>query len=62
MWGIYLSLQSSDKQAVEDLAGFVAVADVLEGLRCVLTANIEQDLLTSTIHMYQHNPYLNIIP
>lgn len=37
---VYLSLQCADQQAVEDLAGFVAVADVLEGFCCVLAADV----------------------
>lgn len=36
----YHSLDTSDQVALEDLAGLVAVANVLEGLGGILTGNV----------------------
>jgi hypothetical protein len=36
----YLALQGSDQEALEGLAGLVAVADILESLSRVLTSNV----------------------
>jgi hypothetical protein len=43
----YLSLQVTDEQAVEDLARFVAVADVFKRFGCVLTTYIEEDFFAA---------------
>ena len=45
----YLSLEVADQQAVEDLPGLITVANVLERLGCVLTADVEQDLFTTSV-------------
>lgn len=44
----YLSLQSSDLQAVQDLSGLVTVTNILERLGGILTGNVQQDFLTTT--------------
>lgn len=44
----YLSLESANQQSIENLTCLVAVADVLESLGCVLTADVEEDFLTTT--------------
>jgi hypothetical protein len=41
MGGSYTALDSSNKQTLENLAGLVAVADVLECLGRVLAADVE---------------------
>lgn len=43
------TLESADEQAVEDLAGFVGVADVFEGFGGVLAADVEEDFFTAAI-------------
>ena len=45
----YLSLEVADEQAVQDLAGLVAVADVLEGFGGVLAADVQQDFLAASV-------------
>lgn len=45
----YLALQRANEHIVEDLAGLVAVANVLKGLGCVLAANIEENFLTAPV-------------
>lgn len=47
--GSYLSLQVAYKHAVEDFAGLVAVADILEGFGRVLATDIEKDFLATTV-------------
>jgi hypothetical protein len=39
-WVVRSALQWTNEQAVEDLARFVAVADVFEGFGCVLAADV----------------------
>lgn len=52
----YLALQGADEELVESLAGLVGVANILESLSGVLTSNIKDDLLTTTIRSHdQHN-------
>lgn len=46
---LYLSLEIADQQTIEDFAGLITVADVLERLGCVLTADVEQDLFTTSV-------------
>ena len=43
----YLALELTNDQGVESLAGLVTVANILKGLGGILTANVEQDLLTT---------------
>ena len=43
----YLTLQLSNEQRFQNLARLVAVSDVLKRLGRVLSADIEQDLLTA---------------
>jgi hypothetical protein len=43
----YQALHVADEQTVEDLAGFIGVADILEGLGAVLATDIEEDFLTT---------------
>ena len=45
---LYLSLQDTDLDAVERLAGLVAVADVLESLGSILARDVEHNLLATT--------------
>jgi hypothetical protein len=49
----YAALEGSDEQALEDLAGLVAVADVFECLGRVLTADVEHDFLTTGMLVYE---------
>jgi hypothetical protein len=58
LWGgclgrTYAALDGSDKKALEDLAGLVAVADVLECLGRVLAADVEHDFLTTGVLVYE---------
>ena len=43
------ALESANEQAVEDLAGFVGVADVFEGFGGVLAADVEEDFFAAAI-------------
>lgn len=43
----YLSLQCSHEQRFQSLASLVTVADIFESLGCVLSGNVQQDLLTA---------------
>jgi hypothetical protein len=43
------TLEIADKQAIENLAGFVGVADVFEGFGGVLTADVEEDFFTAAV-------------
>lgn len=45
----YHALQCADLDAGEDLAGLVAVSNILESLRGVLSGNVEQDLLSTSV-------------
>jgi len=49
----YTALEGSDKKALEDLAGLVAVADVLECFGRVLAADVEEDFLTTGVLVYE---------
>lgn len=49
----YTAHKVADKQALEDLAGLVAVADVFEGLGGVLAADVEEDFLTTGVLVYE---------
>ena len=49
----YTALKSADEEALEDLAGLVAVADVLEGLGGVLAADVEEDFFTAGVLVYE---------
>ena len=51
--GTYATLDGSDKKALKDLAGLVAVADVLEGLGGVLAADVEEDFFTAGVLVYE---------
>ena len=51
--GTYATLDGSDKKALKDLAGLVAVADVLKCLGRVLAADVEHDLLTTGVLVYE---------
>ena len=44
---MYLSLDLTNKQAIEDLARLVAMANVLEGLCCVLATYVKEYFLTA---------------
>lgn len=50
----YLSLQHAGVELVQCLARLVAVADVLEGLGCVLSGDIQHDLLTTAVFAGEH--------
>jgi hypothetical protein len=43
-----LALYGADEEALEDFAGFVAVADVFEGFGGVLAADVEHYFFTAT--------------
>lgn len=45
----YLTFQRSEQEAGEDLARFVAVADVFEGFGCVLAADVEEDFFAAAV-------------
>ena len=47
----YLSLQVSNLQATQDLAGLIAVADVFKGFRRILSGNIQEHLLPASASM-----------
>lgn len=49
----YTALKSADEKALEDLAGLVTVADVLEGLSGVLAADVEEDFFTTGVLVYE---------
>ena len=51
---MYLAFEVAEEEAAEDLARFVAVADVLEGFGSVLAAYIEEDFFAASIvkHAY----------
>ena len=49
VWDPYLALQGADEHVIENLAGLVAVADILERLGSVLAADIEEDFLTAAV-------------
>ena len=49
----YAALEVADEQALEDLAGFVAVADVFEGFGGILAADVEEDFFTAGVLVYE---------
>lgn len=53
MRNTYTALKSADEEALEDLAGLVAVADVFEGLGGVLAADVEEDFFTAGVLVYE---------
>ena len=52
-WDTYAALESADEEALEDLAGLVAVADVFEGFGGVLAADVEEDFFTAGVLVYE---------
>jgi hypothetical protein len=44
-----LALYGADEEALEDFAGFVAVANVFEGFGCVLAADVEHYFFTAAV-------------
>lgn len=53
--GANLALENTNLQSLENLAGLVAVADIFEGLGGILTADVEEDFLTTTNPKCQHS-------
>lgn len=51
--GTYATLEGPDQQALEDLAGLVAVADVFEGFGRVLAADVEENFFTARVLVYE---------
>lgn len=49
----YTTLESADKQTLEDLAGLIAVADVFEGFGRVLPADVEEHFFTAGVFVYE---------
>ena len=47
-----MALYGADEEALEDFAGFVAVADVFEGFGGVLAADVEHYFFTATVEGY----------
>lgn len=45
----YHALQCADLDARENLAGLVAVSNILESLSGILSGNIEKDLLSTSV-------------
>lgn len=45
----YHALHGADEHGVQNLTRFITVADIFEGLGAVLTADIEEDFLTTTV-------------
>ena len=52
-WDTYTALESADEEALEDLTGLVAVADVFEGFGGVLAADVEEDFFTTGVLVYE---------
>jgi hypothetical protein len=48
----YRALQGADEQSVENLAGLVRVANILECFCRVLAANVEENFLTASVGQY----------
>lgn len=44
----YLALDGPDKKVLEDLSCLITVSDVFESLGCLLSSNVEQNLLTTS--------------
>jgi uncharacterized membrane protein len=47
----YHALHCANEETIENLARLVTVADILEGFRAVLTADVEEDFLATTIEI-----------
>lgn len=45
----YLSLKIAYQETIEDLASFIAVADVFERFGCVLPSNVEENFFTASV-------------
>lgn len=45
----YHALQGADLDASQDLAGLVAVSNILESLSGILSGNVEKDLLSTSV-------------
>ena len=45
----YHALQLGNVHPIQQFTGLVTVTDILEGFCCVLTADVEEDFLTTTI-------------
>lgn len=58
----YQTLHSADEQTIEDLAGLIGVADVLEGLGAVLATDVQKDFLTTAVGNCQQLAFLTIFP
>ena len=58
----YQTLHSADEQTIEDLAGLIGVADVLEGLGAVLATDVQKDFLTTAVANCQQIEFLTIFP
>lgn len=48
-----MALYGADEQTLEDLAGFIAVADILEGFGGVLTTDVEHYFFTTAVRRGQ---------
>ena len=44
-----MALYGADEEALEDFAGFVAVADIFEGFGGVLAADVEEDFFAAAV-------------
>jgi hypothetical protein len=58
----YLALQFTNEELVQGLSGLVTVADILESLRRVLAAHVEQNLLTTAVSRRAHSISPSVIP
>lgn len=45
----YQTLQGTNEHGLQNLAGFIAVPDILESFGTVLATNIEEDLFSTTM-------------
>ena len=45
----YLALQCSDQQTLKDLSCLITVSDILESLSCVLSTDVEQNFLSTSV-------------
>jgi hypothetical protein len=51
-WGMrkpYLALELSNKQTLENLACFVAVAYILKGFGCILASYVKKDFFSTSV-------------
>lgn len=57
----YHALQLGNVHPIQQFTGLVTVTDILEGFCCVLTADVEEDFLTTTIvYSCQYPPFCNL--